>query len=84
MKNMKTGVVLLALLLAGMAMVPIVSAANASATPDVLSDSLDNKTTTYHGDTLQAVKWVNHQIDASKVNKPLTREEFLRAEQGVY
>ena len=77
MKRMKIGVMLLALLLAGMAMVPMASAVDTSDTQDVLSNSLANETTTYHGDTLKVVKWVDHPINASNVNESLTREEFI-------
>lgn len=77
MKSRKIGVILLALLLAGMAMVPIGSAASTSLTKDVLSNSLDNQTITYHGDTLKAIKWVTHPIDASKAKKSYSKEEFL-------
>jgi hypothetical protein len=77
MKLRKIGVVLLALLLAAMAMVPMVSALSTPVNQDILLDSIDNKTTTYHGDTLKEIKWVTHPIDASKAIKPYPKEEFL-------
>ena len=77
MKTQKLGIVLLALLLAGMAMVPIVSAVSVSETSDVMSDSLANETKTINGETLPVIQWVTHEIDASEYSKPLTREEFL-------
>ncbi|MCK9581526.1 MAG: hypothetical protein M0Q92_13915 [Methanoregula sp.] len=73
---MKLGVVLLALLLTGMAMVPIVSAASISETSDVMADSLANETMTINGETLPEILWVTHQIDASKAKKPYSEEEF--------
>ncbi|MFA5331472.1 MAG: hypothetical protein WC342_03755 [Methanoregula sp.] len=77
MKRMKVGVMLLAFLLAAMAIVPMVSAENVSETPDEMSDSLANETKTINGETLPVIQWVTHEIDGSKYNKPLTREEFL-------
>jgi len=77
MELRKISIALLALLLAAMVMVPLVSAACTSKTCDVMSDSLINQTTTIKGEKLPAIQWVNHQIDGSKVNKPLTKEEFL-------
>jgi hypothetical protein len=79
MTTMKPGVVLLALLLAGMMMIPIVSAVNASEPSDVMSNSLVNETTKNNDETLPAIQWVTHEIDASKYSKPLTREEFVAA-----
>lgn len=77
MKTLNVGVILLALLLTGLMLVPIGSALSISANQDVLFDSFDNKTTTYHGETLKEIKWVNHPIDASKAKKSYSKEEFL-------
>jgi len=81
MNNRKTVVILLALLLAAVVIVPMLSATGDSESgdksDDIMSDSLVNQTSTIHGETIPAIQWVNHQIDGSKVNKPLTREEFL-------
>lgn len=56
---------------------PELSAAGDSEPVDIMSDSLVNQTSTINGETMPEIQWVNHQIDGSKVNKPLTREEFL-------
>jgi hypothetical protein len=76
MKKQFTGCFLTVLMLAVMAMVPA-GAANEDNTQDALSDSLANGTTIYHGDVLRVVQWVDHPIDTSKNNKPLTRKEFI-------
>jgi hypothetical protein len=76
MKKRFSGYFLAVLMLAAMVMVPA-GAAHADDMQDALSGSLANGTTTYHGDVLRVVRWVDHPINASKVNKPLTREEFI-------
>jgi len=77
MNTRKNVVILLALLFAAVAIMPMLSATGDSESDDIMSDSLVNQTTTLKGEKLPAIQWVNHQIDGSKVNKPLTREEFL-------
>ncbi|MDD1702521.1 MAG: hypothetical protein LUQ31_06040 [Methanoregula sp.] len=76
MKKQFLGCFLTVLMLAAIVMVPA-GAAHADDMQDALSESLANGTTVYHGDVLRIVQWVDHPIDASKVNKPLTRDEFI-------
>jgi len=81
MNNRKNVVILLALLLAAVAIMPMFRATGDSESDDkpddIMSDSLVNQATTINGETIPEIQWVNHQIDGSKVNKSLTREEFL-------
>lgn len=76
MKKQFLGCFLSVLMLAAMVMVPA-GAAHTDDMQDVLSDSLANGTTIYHGDVLRIVQWVDHPIDTSKNDKPLTRKEFI-------
>jgi hypothetical protein len=69
----KTVVVLLALLLAAMAMVPMVSAENSY----TQSTEPNNQVTPATGITLQPNDTIVHSIDSQKYDTPITREKFI-------
>jgi len=77
MNNRKNVIILLILLLVTVTIVLIQSTVDCSKTDDPMSDSLVNHTTAINGEKIPEIQWVNHQIDASKVNKRLTKDEFL-------
>jgi hypothetical protein len=76
----KISVVLLALLLAGMAMVPIVNAANADSTIAPQSATTDD-TLTISGVSLNVAPSTAFTVDLSKFNKPLTKDQFAKFNQ---